>query len=80
MLRPLTEKAVDSPVLRGFILDALNVFSFWVCAQCCMHGTVNSRGCPCSTLFRLGLIYVCQATAELGTCWWPGEAGLPLRI
>lgn len=63
-----------SLVLRGLILDALSVFSFWVGARGCMHGTVNSRGCPCSALFRSELIYECQATAELGTCWWAGEA------
>lgn len=69
-----------SPVLRGFILDALSVFSVWVRAQGCVHGTLNSRGCPCSTLFRSELIYVCQATAELGTWWWAGEACWSLCI
>lgn len=37
-------------------------------------------GCPCSTLFTSGLIDVCQATAELGTCWWAGEACVFLFI
>lgn len=41
------------------------MFSFWVGARGCMHGTVNSRGCPCSALFRSELIYECQPLLSL---------------
>lgn len=75
VLRQLTGKRPFSLVLRGLILDALSVFGFWVGARGCMHGTVNSRGCPYSALFRSELIYECQPLLSLAhaggqeACW-----------
>lgn len=59
--------------LLEIILNALNAFLYWVGAQA-LYTERLILGWPCPTLFRSGLIYVCQATAGLGICWWAGEA------
>lgn len=57
----------------GNYLNVLNAFRYWVGAQAlCTEWLILGWLCP--TLFRSGPIYVCQATAGLGICWWAREA------
>lgn len=60
-------------VLREIILNVLNAFLCWASAQA-LYTERLILGWPCPALFRSGLIYVCQATAGVGICWWAGEA------
>lgn len=39
----LEQRKPFSPILMRLILNSMNAFCFWVCAQCLIHGTVNSR-------------------------------------
>lgn len=60
-------------IFREIIPNALNAFRCWVGAQA-LYTEHLILGWPCPTLFRSALIYVCQATAGLGSVGWAGEA------